>query len=409
MGQPAYRKALLLCLAAATKATKVSERKWKAAADEALAAFKPIRKSVNRKCFFSLMSSTPPRDGLAMASASGRVAAFSHVPLRLCKVDHGAAVVSTKTALLVAVPSLSDLERSGTWQAFLNKAAYCRRTNRPLYVFVGVPQLLHSRLDAPWAKCRERGSSASLKAVALLSLYEDPNPPDRVLYMEGTAFLSDLAFGDDEDAPEAYLALAPAAELVMRRDLDPSILLTKRTAWSSQVLALWWRGQCGADDALPLASTLYASWSAATDGKLEFEKPTFETRAGARKKASTILAEAPAIRHDAGITSQFYGGDTTPLELPKTLLLPSFTVGELPALDALIAETGSACAGGKCEPFLASSWSFAGAIRWLFFLVVLGAGAYALAARPDLLREILRTVLELVAAGAKYLSELRVR
>ena len=29
--------------------------------------------------------------------------------------------------------------------------------------------------------------------------------------------------------------------------------------------------------------------------------------------------------------------------------------------------------------------------------------------RPDLLRELLRTVLELVAAGAKYLSELRVR
>jgi hypothetical protein len=47
MGQPAYRKALLLCLVAAAEATKVSERKWKAAADEALAAFKPIRKSVN--------------------------------------------------------------------------------------------------------------------------------------------------------------------------------------------------------------------------------------------------------------------------------------------------------------------------------------------------------------------------
>ena len=90
------------------------------------------------------------------------------------------------------------------------------------------------------------------------------------------------------------MARAPAADLVMRRDLDPSILLTKRSAWSSQVLALWWRGQCGADDALPLASTLYASWSAATDGKLEFEKPTFETRAGAPKTASTILTAAPA-------------------------------------------------------------------------------------------------------------------
>ena len=90
------------------------------------------------------------------------------------------------------------------------------------------------------------------------------------------------------------------------------------------------------------------------------------------------------------------------------MLLPSFTVGELPALDALVAETGSACAGGKCEPFLASS-SFAGAFRWLLFLVVGGAGAYALAARPDLLRELLRAVLELVAAGARYLSDLRVR
>ena len=175
-----------------------------------------------------------------------------------------------------------------------------------------VPQLLHSRLDAPWAKCRERGSSASLKAVALLSLYEDPNPPGRVLYMDATAFLSDLAFGDHEDAPEAYLALAPATELVMRRDLDPSILLAKKSEWSSQVLALWWRGQCGADDALPLAATLYASWSAATDGKLEFEKPTFETRAClcGNQPVCRVHALAPlrgeeptSPRHRAGVVS----------------------------------------------------------------------------------------------------------
>ena len=63
----------------------------------------------------------------------------------------------------------------------------------------------------------------------------------------------------------------------------------------------------------------------------------------------------------------------------------------------------------SCEPFLAASWSFAGAFRWLLFLVVVGAGGYALAARPDLLRELLRAVLEVVAAGAKYLSDLRVR
>ena len=189
------------------------------------------------------------------------------------------------------MPSLSDLERSGTWQAFLNKAAYCRRTNRPLYVFVGVPQLLHSRLDAPWAKCRERGSSASLKAVALLSLYEDPNPPGRVLYMDATAFLSDLAFGDHEDALDEYLALAPAAELVMRRDLDPSILLTKRSAWSSQVLALWRRGQCGAArparpsplrrDAArrgPARGPLYGGGAAAARVQRELEQETAAAR-----------------------------------------------------------------------------------------------------------------------------------
>ena len=238
----------------------------KAAADEASPRFKPIRKSVNRKCFFSLMSSTPPRD-LAMASASGRVAASPRAAAPVQGRSWGRRRLD-EDRLLVAVPSLSDLERSGTWQAF-NKAAYCRRTNRPL-VFVGVPQLLHSRLDAPWAKCRERGSSASLKAVALLSLYEDPNPPDRVLYMDGTAFLSDLAFGDDESAPEAALGARTGGGAGRAAGPRPSILLTKRTAWSSQVLALWWRGQCGADDALPLASTLYASWSAATDGKLEF-------------------------------------------------------------------------------------------------------------------------------------------
>ena len=60
MGQPAYRKALLLCLAAATEATKVSERKWKAAADEALAAFKPIRKSVNSCVEIKILRRVPP-------------------------------------------------------------------------------------------------------------------------------------------------------------------------------------------------------------------------------------------------------------------------------------------------------------------------------------------------------------
>ena len=88
MGQPAYRKALLLCLVAATGATKVSERKWKAAADEALAAFKPIRKSVNSCVQIKFRRVRPPRhrrDACSMAwrcrfltarpSQNGRVSA----------------------------------------------------------------------------------------------------------------------------------------------------------------------------------------------------------------------------------------------------------------------------------------------------------------------------------------------
>ena len=74
MGQPAYRKALLLCLVAATGATKVSERKWKAAADEALAAFKPIRKSVNSCVQIKFRRVRPPRhrrDACSMAWRRG--------------------------------------------------------------------------------------------------------------------------------------------------------------------------------------------------------------------------------------------------------------------------------------------------------------------------------------------------
>ena len=124
MGQPAYRKALLLCLVAAAEATKVSERKWKAAADEALAAFKPIRKSVNRKCFFSLMSSTPPRDGLAMASASGRVAAghpqalFLRAPLhRRERAGFGATprVVEDALAVVERAPPTVGVLRKVDW------------------------------------------------------------------------------------------------------------------------------------------------------------------------------------------------------------------------------------------------------------------------------------------------------
>ena len=48
--------------------------------------------------------------------------------------------------------------------------------------------------------------------------------------------------------------------------MNGGLIFARKSQFTSQFFALWWRGRCGKKDQLPLWATLFASWSAASDG-----------------------------------------------------------------------------------------------------------------------------------------------
>ena len=138
------RSALLLSIASAA-ASRVTRDQWRAEAQEALNEARPLWEEA-------------AESGCVLTISGNRVTTTSDSPLNLCRVDHGGDVDSSKTVILAMVDSTKYLETRGNWEAFLNKAAYCRKTKRALYLWLGVPSsdILDARHAAPWATCRDR-------------------------------------------------------------------------------------------------------------------------------------------------------------------------------------------------------------------------------------------------------------
>ena len=253
-------------------------------------------------------------------------------------LDHGGAVDASKTVVLAMVDSTQYLEKKGNWEAFLNKAAYCRKTKRALYLWLGVPSsdILDARHAAPWATCRDRREGNTLngvKTLGFLALFEGPQPPDSVLYVDADAWFSDVAFSSEQVTPEAYLALSDS-ELLGNQNriggpkipMNGGLIFARKSQFTSQFFALWWRGRCGKKDQLPLWATLFASWSAASDGAYDFDSSLFDRYAVAHNKRGALHVlqrDAARIRAQSGITS-FDGGNfrETGRLLEKPLALP---------------------------------------------------------------------------------------
>ena len=201
---PSARLLLILACAARTAATTVSVTQdvWRESAASAQAAAKPDWAAADRQCIATIASATPP-----YLSYDGR----DTTKPKLCRVDHGGPVDADKTTILMFVNTPQYLEQRGNWEAFLNKASYCRRTRRKFYIWIGVPPpaVLNARVDAPWARCRDntRGHENTLNGVknlAFLALFDDPSI-DKVLYMD-----TDMWVSSEEIEPEAYFALTDA-------------------------------------------------------------------------------------------------------------------------------------------------------------------------------------------------------
>ena len=97
--------------------------------------------------------------------------------------------------MLALVDSLGYLEQPGNWEAFLNKASYCRKTGRAFYLWVGKIDQgeldLREGADLPWLRCREApGNTLNIyKAVAFLALFRGPEPPEAVMPRPASRFV----------------------------------------------------------------------------------------------------------------------------------------------------------------------------------------------------------------------------
>ena len=425
----ARRRALLILTCARTAATTVSVTKeiWSDSAQSAIAAAKPDWAAADRQCIATIASATPP-----YLSYDGR----DTTKPKLCRVDHGGEVDADKTTILMFVNTPQYLEQRGNWEAFLNKASYCRRTRRKFYIWIGVPpsNVLNARVDAPWARCRDktRGLENTLNGVknlAFLALFDDPSI-DKVLYMD-----TDMWVSSEEIEPEAYFALTDADLLGNQNrvggpkiPMNGGLVFARKSEFTAQFFALWWRGRCGDHDQLPLWATLFAAWSAATDGAYSFNDEHFKKYSHAHLEAVSLLQrDAMYIRQKANMEGPYNGGNFSatglldvPLALPHVLLLPSAPVGSLPAVRSdpvrsrptFVCHTridkdeygqcvgADVCAAGRCAPFLGltSKSSFAmGRFVLLGFFVALNAAV--LSRRPALRRRLAERVLALFSGG----------
>ena len=421
---PSARRTLLLVLtSAAANTVSVTKQIWSDSAQSAIAAAKPDWAAADRGCVATIASATPP-----YLSYDGR----DTTKPKLCRVDHGGEVDAEKTTILAMVDSPQYLEQRGNWEAFLNKASYCRRTRRKFYIWIGVPppSILNARVDAPWARCRDkaRGNANTLNGVknlAFLALFDDPSI-DKVLYIDADAW-----FSSSDIEPESYFALTDSDLLGNQNrvggpkiPMNGGLVFARRSEFTRQFFALWWRGRCGAHDQLPLWATLFAAWSAATDGAYRFDDEHFKKYSHAHAEAVSLLQrDAMYIRQKAHMSDTYNGGNFSatgllydvPLALPHVLLLPSAPVGSLPAVRSdpvrsrptFVCHTriekdeggqcvgADVCAAGRCDPFLSLTKSSLAVGRFVLLGFFVALNAAVLSRRPALRRRLAERVLAL--------------
>ena len=113
------RSAALLLSIASAAASRVTRDQWQAEAQAALnEATTALVEQANSGCVLTI--------------SGNRVTTTSDSPLRLCRVDHGGDVDAIKNCRFGHGRLTQYLETRGNWEAFLNKAAYCRNEARPL-------------------------------------------------------------------------------------------------------------------------------------------------------------------------------------------------------------------------------------------------------------------------------------
>ena len=256
--------------------------------------------------------------------------------------------------VLQVADSLAYLFADATmWSYFLNKAAYCRRTRRALYLGLGSPvaalRVPPPAARPPWLPCEEERPPGvqfmkPLFALAVFALRRRGGTGERrhpaLFAMDADAWFATPIEPPTETAPgpeqppavlEAYLRLAEtaragaaattaaAAAAAARspqplthalpslagasnkhhpgaRDADVvmngGLLLWRNDAAGREMLALWYRGRCHDNDQLSLWATIFEMWRVATNGSFDFAPRLFSRYAYAHARAKPRLVDA---------------------------------------------------------------------------------------------------------------------
>lgn len=260
-------------------------------------------------------------------------------------------------SVMMMVNSIEYLQQEGNWLAFLNKAAFCRATQRRLYLWVGdLPrELLDERRPVPWMNC-EHSSGNTLniyKALAFLALFMSKVAANGVLYLDADAWFSDTAFYSKDAVLEDYFQFGDNTAFLFGNQnryggplipLNGGLLAVRDSPAARRFLALWWWSRCGRHDQLPLWATLFATIAAnAPDASFSISPTLFSTYNNAHLKAVAVLAAAAdRLRQESNLVdSSLDGGSfrTTrlidrPLELPGTIIiLPSAPIARSDSVD----------------------------------------------------------------------------
>ena len=211
----------------------------------------------------------------------------------------GQDIKTKKSTLLMMVDSAETLMLADNFNSFINKASYAYRSDRPFYVWIGNPdekelnrrevETLEPAFGFSCAVSTIQNSMGYYKPLAFLVLFEmlasSPQKSDSIFYLDADSSFNRAAFeliGDDElngIGPESYFGLSPQASLVAttnengRSLMNSGAMILRDTRWAREFSSLWWYGRCGSQDQLSLWLTLYATWSAWTEGQKQFAYP----------------------------------------------------------------------------------------------------------------------------------------
>jgi len=377
----------------------VNKEEYMKVTSEALNEVEHIVETVDTDCLLYIDSGKKPKIHLETLHKEGP---------RLCLVN-GTYDDKNTVAILMLVNSVEYLqEQLGNWLSFLNKAAYCYKTQRPLYIWIGDldPSILDRRHIVPWLNCFEKTKENTLniyKTIAILATFKKRREikylrrSGPVMYLDADAWFSDTAFAAVV-SPESFLNVSSRAFLFGNQNriggpkipMNGGVLALKDTARSRRFLALWFFSRCGLHDQLPLWATLFATWAIDANTSIKTNTPHLfseYTNMAQSQAILTLVANLPTFRRpilQRDPQNSYNGGNfeqtqllDRPLELPGVLLLPSAPIPEraLPALRSDFDKSrptfcchtridkdeegqcrgNDICAHSKCMPFLRSS------------------------------------------------------